>query len=156
ASFCGKAGQYLCTGASGSSLPRSASCMAATAVIGFETEARRNSVADVAGTLFSRSASPNPEDQTGSPSSTTATPTPGALLDVMKSEAALLIAALFSSESVFCCAPAIAGTARSRKQKNPRALLLQKKACTAAVIASFIGKPRRGVYRRREAVRQPE
>src|SRR5271154_1623807 len=50
-SFFGKTGQYSCTGASRSSLPRSESCRMAVAVMGLETEARRKSVAEVAGTL---------------------------------------------------------------------------------------------------------
>jgi len=75
-SFWGKAGQYFCTGASRSSFPLSYNCIAATAVSGFEIEASLYSVLDVAGTKFSRSAMPKPEDQTNCPFSTTATETP--------------------------------------------------------------------------------
>src|SRR5262245_3305463 len=97
--FCGNAGQYFCTGESRSSLPLSQSAIAAVAVIGFEIEPRRYSVRDVAGTEFSRSAMPKPADQTNSPSCTTATEMPGALLDAMNVEMAASIFACFSSDS---------------------------------------------------------
>src|SRR5580700_4612223 len=51
--------------------------MAAVAVIGFEIDANRKSVRDVAGTEFSRSAIPNPADHSYLPSLTTATDAPG-------------------------------------------------------------------------------
>src|SRR5207248_11217106 len=97
--FCGNAGQYFCTGESRSSLPCSQSAMAAVAVIGFEIEPRRYSVCDVAGTEFSRSATPKPADHTNSPSCTTAAEMPGALLSAMNFERALAILDCFSLES---------------------------------------------------------
>src|SRR5579862_7432918 len=97
--FCGNAGQYFCTGESRSSLPCSQSSMAAVAVNDFEIEARRYSVCDVAGTEFSRSAMPKPADHTNSPSCTTATEMPGALLADLKLEMVLSILDCFSVAS---------------------------------------------------------
>jgi hypothetical protein len=56
--FSGKPGTYFWIGAERSSLPCSTSCMAATAVSIFEIEASRYTVAGLAGTWFSTSASP--------------------------------------------------------------------------------------------------
>src|SRR6476661_11288259 len=98
-SFWGKAGQYFCTGASRSSFPLSYNCIAATAVSGFEIEASLYSVLDVAGTKFSRSAMPKPEDQTNCPFSTTATETPGMCFAAMNFETAASIWARFSGEN---------------------------------------------------------
>src|SRR3954470_6838104 len=81
--FTGKSGQYFCTGTSRSSFPCCQSCSAAIAVIGFETDARRKRVLEFTGTEFSRSAMPNPSDQTNWLFSTTATDIPGDLLDAM-------------------------------------------------------------------------
>src|ERR1043166_5738244 len=97
--FCGKAGQYFCTGASRSSLPCCQSCMAPTAVIGLETEARRYRVCEVAGTEFSRSAMPKPPDQTYSPFFTTATETPGTLFAAMNFATAVSIYLRVADES---------------------------------------------------------
>src|SRR5215831_3449009 len=97
--FSGNAGQYFCTGESRSSLPLSQSAIAAVAVIGLEIEPRRYTVCDVAGTEFSRSDMPKPADQTNSPFCTTATDTPGTLLDAMNFEMAPSIFACFSSDS---------------------------------------------------------
>src|SRR5271168_3941962 len=112
-SFFGKAAQYFCTGASRSSLPRSESCRMAVAVMGLETEARRKSVAEVAGAKFSRSAMPKPADQAGWPLRTTATETPGTLVAAMKSETDWEICDCFSLERV--CAWRLAATKRRRK-----------------------------------------
>ena len=57
--FSGNVGTYLCTGASRSSRPRSHSCNAATAVIGFASDPVRNTVAGFTATSFSKSAFPN-------------------------------------------------------------------------------------------------
>src|SRR5437763_15593999 len=101
-SFCGNAGQYFGAGASRSSLPRSQSCKTATALIGLEMDPSRNSVEEVAGAEFSRSAMPNPADQAGSPSRTTATPIPGTLFADMKLETPFSISARFPVERLFC------------------------------------------------------
>src|SRR4030095_11295073 len=87
-SFCGNAGQYFWMGASRSSLPCSHRCIAAVAVIGLETEARRESVSGVTGTVFSRSAITHTADQARFPSNTTATDTPGAAVVDMNFETA--------------------------------------------------------------------
>src|ERR1017187_2175379 len=89
ACFGGTAGQYFCTGASRSSLPCCQSSKAAVAVIGFEMDASRYSVWEVAGTEFSRSAEPKPAVHSTAPFSTTATETPGILLAAMKREMAV-------------------------------------------------------------------
>src|SRR5439155_16805285 len=83
-SFCGNSGQYFCTGASRSSLPRSQSCKTAVAEMGLEMEPKRKSVEEVAGEEFSRSAMPKPCDQRGSPSRTTAAESPGMLFADIK------------------------------------------------------------------------
>src|SRR3954465_13182499 len=51
ADFSGKAGQYFCTGASRSSLPRSTNSIAAVAVKDLEMEARRNRVCSLTGNI---------------------------------------------------------------------------------------------------------
>src|SRR5271165_5982063 len=85
----------------------------AVAVMGLETEARRKSVAEVAGTKFSRSAMPKPADQAGWPLRTTATERPGTLAPAMKSETAWEICDCFSLERV--CAWRLAVTKSRRK-----------------------------------------
>jgi len=60
----------------------------AVAVMGLEIDPSLKSVAEVAGTKFSRSAIPKLCDQTSSPSCTTATEIPGTLFAAMKLEAA--------------------------------------------------------------------
>jgi hypothetical protein len=55
----------------------SANCIAATAVIGLETEVKRKTVRRVTGTLFSLSARPNACTRTTPPLFTTATAIPG-------------------------------------------------------------------------------
>jgi hypothetical protein len=86
----------------------------AVAVIGLEMEPSRKSVAEVAGTKFSRSAMPNPADQAGSPSRTTATPIPGTLFADMKLETTFSTAERFSAEMPFCCAEAAETQATSK------------------------------------------
>src|SRR2546429_9966093 len=61
----------------------------------------RKSVEEVAGAKSSRSAMPNPADQTGSPCRTTATPIPGTLFADMKLETAFSIASRFPGERLF-------------------------------------------------------
>src|SRR5580704_6707768 len=104
-SFLGKAGQYFCTSTSRSSLPRSESSRIAVAVMGLETEPRRNRVEDVAGTKFSRSAAPKPWDQTNAPSWTTAREIPGTLFAAMKIDVAFSICARLSAERLLLWAP---------------------------------------------------
>lgn len=116
--FLGKAGQYFCTSASRSSLPRSDSWRIAVAVMGLEIEPNRKSVKGVAGTKFSRSAIPKPEDQTSSPSWTTATEIPGTLFTAMKLEAAFSICARLLAERLLFCA--WSGT-EPREKTNRRA-----------------------------------
>src|SRR5271155_4661649 len=119
-SFLGKAGQYFCTSASRSSFPRSESCRIAVAVIDLEIEPNRNSVEDVAGTKFSRSAMPKPEDQTSSPSCTTATEIPGMLFAPMKLEAAFSICARLSEERLLFCARTGAEPAKKAIRKSEK------------------------------------
>src|ERR1700722_4268139 len=102
--FCGKAGQYFCTGASRSSLPRSHSSIAAVAVSDLEIEASRKSVCSLAGALFSAPAGPKPLRHSYSPFSTTATETPGTWVEAMNLETAFSIRVRFSGESLFSCA----------------------------------------------------
>src|SRR4029077_6597485 len=113
----------------------------ATAVIGLEIDPSRKRVEEVAGEEFSRSAMPNPADQTGSPSRTTAAPIPGTLLAEMKLETAFSIAARFSGARSFCCAeaPDAATSETSSKPKigNGRQFLLLRYA------ARFTVSPRR-------------
>src|SRR5581483_6544666 len=106
--FSGKAGQYFWIGASSSSLPRSQSSIAPTAVRGFEIEASRYNVCSLAGTLFSRSAEPKPLAHSYSPFSTTATETPGTWVDAIKPETAASIWRCLSADSCRCwpCATA--------------------------------------------------
>src|SRR5438552_7306138 len=65
-------------GASRSIRPCSTSRRTAAAVIGLDTEASRDTVIGVAGTVFSTSESPYPADQRSSRSRTTPTERPGA------------------------------------------------------------------------------
>src|ERR1035437_643238 len=97
--FCGKAGQYFCTGASRSSCPRSPSCIAAVAVSDLEMDARRKSVCSLAGALFSTSAKPKPLAHSYSPFSTTPIETPGTWVEAMNLETAASIWVRFSGES---------------------------------------------------------
>src|SRR6266478_963404 len=139
-SFRGNARQYFWTGASRSSLPRSQSCKMAVAVIGLEMEPRRKSVDEVAGEKFSRSAMPNPADQAGSPSRTTATPIPGTLFADMKLETAFSISARFSGGRPFCCAerPAVAARKIIRERKAGMRSVFMSRATV------FTESPRKG------------
>jgi hypothetical protein len=74
--------------------------MTAVAVIGFEIEAMRYNVCEVAGTEFSKSAMPKPADHTTFSSCTTATDMPGDLLSAMNFEMAVSIFACFSLENL--------------------------------------------------------
>src|SRR5579871_5610480 len=94
--FCGNDGQYLCTGASRSSCPRSHSWTAATAVRDLEMAPRRKRVCSVAGAPSSRSALPNPPAHASLPLSTTATATPGVALAAMNESTAALIRSLLA------------------------------------------------------------
>src|SRR5580700_7579782 len=117
-SFLGKAGQYFCTSTSRSSLPRSESSRIAVAVMGLETEPRRNRVEDVAGTKFSRSAAPKPWDQSSAPSWTTATEIPGTLFVAMKRDAAFSTAARLSAERLLLWAPSDEGPKKKTDSKS--------------------------------------
>jgi hypothetical protein len=73
--------------------------------MGLEIEPSRNRVEDVAGTKFSRSATPKPWDQTSAPSWTTATEIPGTLFVAMKRDAAFSTCARLSAERLLSWAP---------------------------------------------------
>src|SRR5271154_3916255 len=144
-SFFGKTGQYSCTGASRSSLSPSESCRMAVAVMGLETEARRKSVAEVAGTKFSRSAMPKPADQAGWPLRTTATETPGTLVAAMKSETDWEICDCFSLERVWAWRFAVTRTRSRRSTQLRRGLRsmvygLAKKIGTSKRWVDYSGK----------------
>src|SRR6266852_194859 len=147
-SFWGKEGQYFCTGASRSSLPRSKSCRMATAVMGFEIEPRRYSVEEIAGVKSSRSDMPKPADQMGWPFCTTAAETPGTLLVVMKAETAFSLWARFSLLSRFSWArrPALAANAQARARSRSEEIV---RTClkTERLFAGMAAPPAR-VYRR--------
>src|SRR5260370_42662960 len=85
-SFCGNTGQYFCTGASRSSLPRSKSCRMATAVMDLEVEPRRYSVEEVAGVESAGADMPKPADEMGWAFCMRATETAGRLWAVLKRE----------------------------------------------------------------------
>jgi hypothetical protein len=88
--------------------------MAAVAVMGLEMDANLNKVCGVTGTPFSRSAIPNPSDQTSSPFSTTAAETPGTLFAAMNFEIAFSRRVLFAAGSLLSCAkPAAEQTIRT-------------------------------------------
>src|SRR4051812_12796811 len=96
--FWGKEGQYFCTGASRSNRPRSHNCIAAVAVRDLEIDARRNKVCSLAGTLFSRSAEPNPAAHSSSESSTIAMETPGTCVEAIYRDTADSICVRFPAE----------------------------------------------------------
>src|SRR4029077_6545244 len=141
ADFFGKDGQYFWIGLSSSSFPCSQSSIAPTAVNDFEIDASRNSVCSLAGTLFSRSANPNPAAHSYLPSSTTATERPGTRVVAMNLETAASIWLRFSGESVWswpCDTSAHRNVAPTRNFRyTPRADRWLSQSMGRALWASF-------------------
>src|SRR6266480_6083090 len=143
-SFCGNAGQYFWTGASRFSLPRSQSCKMAVAVIGLEMDPSRNNVDGVTGAKSSRSAMPNPADQTGSPSRTAETAIPGTLFADMKLETAFSMASRLPGERLFGSAES--DEAQVRNKEIRQTTCVQKRLALASLALVFTGSPPPRVY----------
>src|SRR6266480_2246482 len=87
---------------------------------------------------------PNPADQTGSPSRTTATPIPGTPLADMKLETAFSMASRFPGERLFGSAES--DEAQVRNKEIRQTTCVQKSLALASLALLFTGSPPPRVY----------